>query len=309
MNLTQLDLCLYPTGTIGEALLWTLRNTCDQVRAVTLKDYQERARWLMRVLGATTQLREVTYESLIALSRERGPRAKDHSPLLHVTIKKRLILLHRALSDAEARGLLPECPKFPNLRNDGESGKRIHTPAQFAAMRARLDEPWQTWVTVGYYTAMRSFDLNRMRWRWFRLEQPFLNAAGEAIAPGQWLRHSHKTDGDDLDTCWMPMEPGLHDWLLGITPRGAPGDPVTPHWWKAVARMAAACEKADVPRISPIDLRRTRASLWLAEGKRDEWIRIAMGHKGYGKPDGSVGRPTIRSVHYFRPTAGLLSGG
>lgn len=308
--MTQLHLSIYRQGTVGEALLWTLSNTCDQVRPITLRDYQDRARWLMDVLGADTGLADVTYQRLLNLARERGPKAVNHTPLLNVTVKKRLILLHRAFSDAEARGLIAACPKFPKLHDDGAPGKRIHTPEQFAAMRAQLKEPWSTWVTVAWHTAMRPFDVNRAREHWFDPHTPFRSSSGTVAAPGSWLRHAHKTDPDDRDLCWLPMEQEFADWMASRTVRGGgPNARMWRPWWKAVARMALACERAGVPRISPIDLRRSRASIWVVEGKSDEWIRVALGHAGYSRADGSqAGRPTIRSRHYYRPTADLLAG-
>lgn len=310
----QLDLCLYRRGTLAEAIYWSLRNTCDHIRPATFIDYQERATWLLGVFGESAELADISYERLLKVSKDYGPGGARTDRLMVTTIKKRFVFLHKVMTEATGRRCLVEMPMFPKLRCDGRARKRIHTQLQFEAMRAKLDEPWQTWATIGWYTGMHTYDLNRARERWFKLDEPYRSTSGEVIAPGQWLRHNHKTDAEDEDLVWLPMDQGLHDWLSARVARGAPPDKVCGRFWKAPARIGLACEQAEVPRISPIDLRRSRASIWSAEGRSDEWIRIALGHKGHGwtGPDGEgrqrkALRPTIRTRHYYRPTVELIA--
>jgi len=327
---TQLDLCLYRQGTLAEAIYWSLRNTCDHVQPATFGDYNDRARWLIRVLctdrtcsacteGACAKhvncdLSTVTYERLLTISRDMGPRGKVADKLMTTTIKKRFVFLYKVMSEAHARGHLAVMPMFPKLRCDGRSRKRVHTAEQFAEMRHHLDEPWRTWATVGWFTGMHSYDLNRMRENWFKLDEPFTDAGGNQIAPGKWLRHNHKTDPNDEDLCWLPMEQDFHDWMSARTSRNGPTQKVTGRWYKAPVRMALACELAGVPRVSPIDLRRSRASIMSAAGHSDEYVRIWLGHKGIGwtgpGADGEqrkAQRPNIRTTHYYRPTAETFS--
>lgn len=330
---TQLELCLYQPGTIAEAIFWSLHNTCDHIANGTMDDYQERARWLLRVLTkvdgceacdkqacpkhTNCDLKSVNYERLLMLSKKYGPKGGAKFPLMMTTVKRRFVFLYKVMNEAFGRELIDKMPVFPKLRGDGRARKRIHDYKQFQAMRAQLAEPWRTWVTVGWFTGMHPYDLNRMRESWFRLDEPYKDAGGHAIAPGQWLRHNHKTDQRDEDLVWLPMENDFHAWMSARVQRGAPTDRVCGRYWKPSLKLSVACERADVPRISPIDLRRSRATIWCAAGKSDEWIRVALGHRGHGwtGPEVTAGqgerkpaRPSTRTTHYYRPSVDLIAG-
>jgi integrase len=208
-------------------------------------------------------------------------------------------------------------PRFPRLPSDGTYGTDFHVLAEFEAMRAMLPQPWDTWVTLGYWTAMRRSDLHRARWGWFDLKRPFVNHEGKEIAPGRWRRVSTKTErpGRKSDV-WLPMDPPLWNWLSKLGPREDSAY-VTGCWHRANRGMAKACWQAEVPPLSPNGFRRSAVFRWYVEGRTDEWIRVALGHVGYGHREvaasldnihrsGGLTRPTVRSRHYYAadPIAG-----
>src|SRR5580765_143219 len=138
----QLDLCLYQEGTLAEAIYWSLRNTCDHIQPATMIDYQDRARWLLRIFGYDCPLTQINYTKLLTVSKTFGPHGRDPAPLMMTTIKRRFVFLFKVMSEAHGRGIIPVMPMFPKLRSDGRARKRVHTDEQFVAMRKHLDPLW-----------------------------------------------------------------------------------------------------------------------------------------------------------------------
>ncbi len=319
----QLNLCLSARGTLSEAIHWKFANAVDHLRPPTLIDYRDRAAWLvealsveLRVPADAVPLAAIGMETLMAVAKKWGPTKHGPGKLMLTTVKKRFVLLHQIMTESMGRGIIEKLPVFPKLRNDGRARKRIHTQTEFEAMRAELPEKWQTWVTVAWTTGMRTYDVNRARENWFRIDEPFLATSGDVISPGRWLRHAHKTDGDDENTEWLPMPPGLYQWWLEKRPqRGAPHELVAGRFPSAPHVIAAACERAGVPRISPNDLRRSKASICASSGWDQNMIRILLGHKGNGWTGPGAGgemmkpqRPSVLTGHYLRPTADTFAG-
>jgi len=304
----QLDLGLIETG-LRAALEGHLKQKkrLGRIRPPTAQDYEQRIAWLVEVFGPRAQLADVTYDRLLAIAEQHGPIGRG---LKYVTISKRFAFLKWTLNEAHERGAIARVPRFPRLPSDGTYGTDYHLLGEFEAMRAMLPQPWDTWVTLGYWTAMRRSDLHRARWGWFDLERPFLDCEGKEVAPGRWRRVSTKTSRPGRNTdVWLPMDPPLWTWLTKLGP-GEPHELVTGAWHRANRGMARACYQAEVPPLSPNGFRRSAVFRWYVEGRSDEWIRVALGHVGYGHrevsrsisdahaQDGRT-RPTVRSRHYY----------
>lgn len=282
-----------------------------RLRPPTVEDYRQRIDWLLEVFGVHEDPRAITYDRLLETAEKEGPTGKG---LKFVTITKRFSLLKWALTEEHERGNIPRVPHFPRLPSDGVFGTDYHVTEEFQKMRAVLPQPWDTWVTLGHYTAMRRSDLHRARWGWFELDEPYVDTDGKEIAPGRWRRVSTKTSRrNQRNDVWLPMEVPLWEWLIKLR-RGEPHERVAGHWARANKSMAKACWRAEVPPISPNGFRRSAVFRWYKEGRSDEWIRVALGHVGYGHREiarsieeahsqGGRTRPSVRSRHYYAADA------
>jgi len=282
-----------------------------RLRPPTVEDYEQRIEWLLQVFGPKEDPRSITYDRLLEVAERCGPTGQG---LKFVTISKRFALLRWALIEEHERGAIPRVPHFPRLPSDGVYGTDYLVAAEFEAMRAQLPAPWDTWVTLGFFTAMRRSDLHRARWGWFEVDKPFVDTDGKEIAPGRWRRSSTKTKkGNQPNEIWLPMETAMWEWLVKLRP-GEPSQPVTGPWHRANRGMAKACWRAEVPPISPNGFRRSAVFRWYKDGRTDEWIRVALGHVGYGHREvarsieeahsqGGRTRPSVRSRHYYSSEA------
>lgn len=314
--MTQLEFNLFESG-MRAALEHHLRMKIrlGRIRAPTIDDYRQRIEWLCETFGSGTDLRAISYDLLLHRAEQEGPSGKG---LKFVTISKRYAFLRWTMREALERGLITRVPNFPRLPSDGTYGTDYHLLGEFEAMRAMLPPPWDTWVTLGFWTAMRRSDLHRARWSWFDLESPFVDHEGKEVAPGRWRRVSTKTARPNRNNeVWMPMDPPLWSWLSKLG-RGADHEYVAGFWHRANRSMAKACWQAEVPPLSPNGFRRSAVFRWYVEGRSDDWIRIALGHVGYGHREiaasldtvhrqGGQTRPTVRSRHYYSaaPIAGV----
>lgn len=306
----QLELSFWPRESLRSVLHDFLATQCDDLAEATRADYGERARWLTMVLGEGLDARRIDFSMLENVARRWGPKGEG---LKNVTIKRRLIFLRACLKYAQARGILVTLPMLPTkaLRDDGERRKAFHTPEQFAVFREQIVPGARRWFCdLGFWTGHHSSDLFTMTCDMFELDEPFEDASGEAIALGRYLRRNHKNPR--CQPLWLPLEPEARAALIeirdGMGSGWRKGAPITGRVWGIHRTMRAAADRAELPRVSPIDLRRSFASMLIARGYPAEYVRHALGHEGENSrtQGGESKRPTTASRHYMQFSPDLV---
>lgn len=305
----QLDLPFFGTHTVRGCLLAYLATQCDHVADATRRDYEDRAAWLMKALGEATNINVITLEVLERLVMRYGPKGEG---LMLTTLRKRLTFLLAALKYAHERGALAILPPLPRrqLKDDGRPRKSFLTPEQYdERFRPQMPPgPFRRVCDVGFWTGMHTYDLFGALCGWFRPDEPFIGPGGEVLGPGQYLRHNHKNPR--CAPVWLPMEPEFALIMRGI--RAELGARWTPHAflvgkvWNLGRTMAAASDRAQLPRVAPIDLRRSFATMLVGRGYPNEYVRHALGHEGeYSRATGRTLRPSTATRHYLQFTPGL----
>lgn len=300
----QLTLSLFGTGSLRPALESYLSTQCYEIAEATVIDYSERARWLYSVLGEWTPLEKITYPVLVKLVRQHGP---DGRGLKYVTLKKRLTFLRAALEHAYNMGEGPPPPKLPKLPDDGDRGRVVHTREEFKAFRAQLPEGrFRSLADLAYWTGMHTYDLFTMTRSDFDMgydwgvrqwgARPELQL--EAPVTGAFMRRNHKNK-----RClphWFPLEEEARGAIATILAATRPGPDalLIGRVWNIGKTFQKACDRAQVPRITPIRLRASFASRLLADGYPHEYVRLALGHVGEVRDDGTAKPATTLAKHY-----------
>ena len=246
----------YPLLTALEDFLAEARH---ELSAATIRMYTQKARHLLRVLGQDADARTLRREQVagyIAQRREDGAHQG--------TIYKELVTLRRCLTAAveAGRSTLEPQSVIPRLRNRYEPRSRFLTEAQFVALWEQLPAHRAWWLAVATFTGARRSEVER------------LVVEEHVDLDGGWLRiPGTKTERS------ARMIP-LNDFLLQLFAQHAPErGPLVRPWPNVNRDLAAACVRAEVPRVSPNDLRRTFAS-WLKQRGEDSLVVARLlGHK------------------------------
>lgn len=296
----QLSFSLFGAKRLKGAIEDYLATQCDGLADGTFDDYAERARWLYKALGEFCPLSEVTYPRLNELVRIWGPSGKG---LRHVTLKKRFVFLRAVMRHAHQMGWGPELQTLPRLRDDGERGKVIHTREQFAAFRAQL-ATWQhrTLADLAFWTGMHRLDLFETRRHHFDLFYDW----GVDGHRGAFLRRNHKNPR--MPNSWMPLEvealPVISDILSKIAP--SPHALITGKVHNISRTFYAACDRAEVPRVSLLRLRASYSTRHRAEGYDYEYVRLLLGQTGELREDGRAKQTTPLTRHYLSWTPEMV---
>lgn len=306
--MVQLSLALIPRGTVGAVFESYLRDQTDGLAAATMRDYADRAAWLCQVLGESTPAVEVDTARLVRVVAEWGP--SSSRGLLGVTVRRRLVFLRAAWKWSIALGELPASalPALPRIRNDGERRRQLHTPEQHAAMLAALPPgQWRRAAGIWFWTGMHTWDVWRSCREWIDLDYQWRDESGAVAGRGRWLRHNHKNPR--CVTEWFPMLAGFRaaaeEWLAELPP--SPSALICGRLHNPTRMFGAACVRAQVPAVAPIDYRRSCASHLLALGCSDEYARHYLGQVSPVGADGHASaRPTVLHMHYARSTPRMM---
>ena len=217
----------------------------------TVEFYRGKAGHLLRVLGAELLLSELTMglsRGYIRTRQEEG--AKDN------TILKELITLRRTLKLAHDDGLLRSDARdlVPRFRVRYQPRERWLTPAELGMLLAQLRrEDRRLWVLLACYTGARSSEVERLQWEHIDFEQ------GWVLLPGTKTAKSRRR---------VPLSPDLASALRA---QGQETGKVVAKWFRVNRDLRVACRRADIPKVSPNDLRRTFAS-WLKQAGNDSMV-------------------------------------
>jgi len=287
----QLELSVDRVGKLREAISWMIshRDCADATRA----QHFDHRRWLVEWFG-DCPVAEVTFPRVLEYIEAEKTRG-----IMVASIKKRLVTLRMALENSYRRGHLPHTIDWwPDIASDSKPGQDLWTYDQWRQGRLAFEPEQRIGVDVMFWSGMHTSDVKR--WRRSDVD----------LAKGQWLRYNTKSKADPG---WLPLPPDfariLEDWFVagGIV---ADSQRVAPDWWASPIRpMARVCQRAAMPRITQLGLRRSCVSYQFELGaaknmdmkRLSEWVAHWLGHKGDPMTSDIIRR------HYMRWTPKALA--
>lgn len=310
----QLELSLWPRGTLRACLTDYIAAVIHRLAPATLGDYQDRADWLCAQFGNARSIRELDFAAFETLVKEHGPRGRG---LMMVTLRKRLRMLRAALSYAHDHGLVDRVPRLPpQLYDDGKRGTDFYTVDQFALFAAAIPEgPGRRFHELGFWTGLHSFDVRRYERQWLDPDYAWLGDDGAIVGRGRYWRVNHKNRR--CVGVWLPMEPEFRALALRWLEEN-------PHWQdtsRVVGRVwprqtgAKAAAETGLHYVTPnTGMRRSFATMLASRDYPPEYIRQALGHEGEAWIDRQHGaapsvkttRPTTATSHYLRPSPDMI---
>jgi integrase len=256
-----------------------LRVGTRSATTATREDRIDHVRWLNHFFGTDRPLSEFNgtsgYRLLAEYVEKEGPDLGGRG-IKFVTIRKRLDTLRMAFTEAVKRGDLNALPFFPDLPRDSKPRERYLTVDEYRAIRALLLHPGPLFLDLGVWTGQHTSDIVSMTWGMVDLG----NGPGNGPGPGPafWLRRNTKNKKRPV---WLPMPDELRASLTAAyeeAPPDRPGRLIVGPWGSVRARLRRACRKLGIPRVSPIDLRRTCATWWIEKGGPKDALRQWLGH-------------------------------
>lgn len=308
--MTQLELHFLGSLSLRAALDDYFARNTEGLAEATVQEYKERAGWLLRELGEGARIDRIDYDVLDSIVR------RYSATLAHVTIKRRLVFLRAVLKFAQTRGLIEKVPALPKLRDDSSPRTVIHTVEQWGIFRSYLPPgPFRRIYDLGFWTGHHTSDLFTMTRSMLDRDRPFFDESGREIWRGGFLRRNHKNRR--CQPAWMNMQPELRLLVPELLADSGKVDGlITGSLWNVRRTFHMAADRAtsdglSVPRCSPIDLRRSCASMLVGRGYPPEYVRQLLGHAGEDSwtQGGRTTRPTTASRHYMQMTPALMSRG
>lgn len=294
----QLTLSLFGHARLRPAVEDYMANQCDSLAEATIQDYRERAAWCYHVFGEYTPLEQITYPAIYKAIQVWGPRGRG---LREITLRKRLTFLRAVLRHAYGMGhLVTSPPELPRLRDDGDRNKTVLSRTQFAAFRMALPPgPHRKLADLAYWTGMHNLDL-------FSMRRDHLDLAyvweGTNRVGAFWRRnHKNQNHANRLPDTWFPLEPGAMPAMREILDDARPGPDalLVGRVWNISRTFHKACDRAEVPRVSPLRLRASLSSRFTADGETPEMARLALAQIGEFDPRTGRPRSTTTSRHYM----------
>lgn len=250
MQAIQLSLALGEACSLGRAFAYMLRTI--ECRPATWKMHLAHTLYLIEGTGKRGGVRRpgigdrdvsrIGYPEIMAWYRNE----RLHG-LSKESCKKRLSTLKLGLLAACELRALERLPQFPSIRSDTKRGEAWWTRDEFERAIAECDdEDMAAWFTVGWWTGMRSSDINRFRWD------------DVDLVRGTWTRAATKTG---VPPALLPLEAPFRAWLEDRRQR------LNPHPRDLVVRvrqqnpnvyLRGLCERAGVTSISTKGLRHGR---------------------------------------------------
>lgn len=266
-----------------DGMVGSLHNKAEGTRAM----YREKGRRLLKSLGNpfVTDVNSDMLDKYIKLRQSEDPihgGATDH------TIQKELITVRRALKHAVKRKMLHEMPGWVEFSANYQPKQTWLTIEQFEALCLKMDtDHRKLWVSLAALGGMRAGEVERLSWAMVHFDENRIHV------PGTKTLASKRR---------VPMAPSLRARLLAVPVADRVGL-VVGAWGNVRRDLHAACVRADVPKVSPNDLRRTFGSWLVQKGHPLLTIAGLMGHSStrmlelvYGKPSSKNYEDAIASL-------------
>jgi integrase len=260
-----------PPLTLAEAVRALLQVKRLTTSEPTQKFYEDRLRIVERIAGSVP----VADWNCDAVLRYVAERQKENPKLKPVTIGKELEnLIKPALYFAIQRGVKIPDPRsyWPPLKyKKGKRKRYLHRKnfvPLFEQLKPSLHRSWLLW---GVYTGGCKGELEALTWGDIDLEAELVHIRGTKAEKRDRVLKLHRR-----------LVKWCHKSAARIRKETGRGPPPESHvlkpWTNSVRDLAAACERANIPRVTLHDLRRTFSS-WLRQaGVPDAHNAELMGH-------------------------------
>lgn len=223
----------------------------------TRRMHADHARYLVEYFG-DVPIRSIRYQGIRDYYTHELARK-----LSRESIRKRLCTLKMALDEARRRELIDNLPPWVVIKTDSRPKEGFWTLSQWESVHAVCDdEDFRTWIAAGFWTGMRSADLNR--WRWDDVD----------LWKKTWIRYATKSSRKPRAVApkTLPLPDRFHAVLLERFgrlqphPRDLVAGRNMGHPNRPIKEMA---HRAGVPLISPHGLRHS-CETYLYESGADE---------------------------------------
>lgn len=281
----QLELGINPPGCLFEALTWTIEHR--DCAPATRSQHLDHRRWLCDYFGSARNVETIGYNEVRKYIDDEVRRG-----IMRVSIKKRLVTLRMGLEDAFRRGMRKTSTEWwPEIKSDSKPGQDLWSHEQWRVGRLAFEAPQRIGIDCLFWTAMHTSDVRR----WRRSDVDLVRKL--------WRRYNTKSK---VDPTWLPLPDEfaaiLEEWFT-VAQITAPNHLVCPDFWVSpIKPMARACLRADLPRITPLGLRRSCVSYMFEIGIQkgqpadtiSQFCALWLGHKGDPRTSDIIRR------HYLR---------
>jgi integrase len=276
----------------------------------TLDDYGIRAKWLLLKIGARTPLGSITYDQLEELARKHGP--DGDGSLLYETLRQRFKFLRQVQTYAAKKKVISKADIVDRveLPKDIQHKKPVPSIAEFRMMRLALTPGRFRWLADFFmWTGHHNQDAWTLQWKHLDPDYVWLDDDGKVLARGRYWRRNQKNG--KVEEFWFPMEPEFHEAVLELfaaNPDRRPDNLVTGHVWNLRKTFNAACDRAGIPRFTPIRMRAAYARTMRSRYPR-ELVRLAMGHESHDSKTegGKTTRVDVLERHYLGPSPDVIA--
>lgn len=207
---------------------------------------------------------------------------RGNKHLTSASINKIVGILRQCLTEACERHHLPDVLKGIKRLKSRRPDVQPFSMDEVERIRSAIRVDYQDYVTVRFFTGMRTGEINGLKWKYVDFENALI-LVRETFSDGE-AEESAKTEMSIRD---IPMVPMVMDALKRQFDNRNPecpyvfasreGNPVDAHnfanrvWYPLLRYL-------DIDRRRPYQTRHTTATLMLAAGENPEWIARLMGH-------------------------------
>ena len=208
-----------------------------------------------------------------------GRTGKTLSP---ATINKIVGILRQILTEASERFGLPDACKGVKRLKARRPDVHPFSFEEVEAIRASIRPDFRNYVTVRFFTGMRTGEVNGLKWKYVDFNRELI-LVRETFSAGE-AEENAKTEMSVRDIPMLPMvKDALEAQWKARDPDSAyvfasrEGNPIDAHnfanriWYPLLRYLG-------LEKRRPYQTRHTTATLMLASGENPEWIARLMGH-------------------------------
>lgn len=207
---------------------------------------------------------------------------RGRDTLSPATTNKVFGILRQYMTEASARFDLPDAFRGVRRLKARRPDVQPFSLEEVEKIRATIRPDWRDYVTVRFFTGMRSGEINGLKWKHVDFEKGLI-LVRETFSCGE-AEQNAKTETSLRDIPMLPMvkEAMQHQWevrnpdteYVFATREGNPVDAnnFANRVWYPLLRYLG------LDKRRPYQTRHTTATLMLASGENPEWIARLMGH-------------------------------
>ncbi len=282
---------------LGGALSYLLDTVYAGRNESTVESYRQKARHLLRVLGAQTDIADIDRR---ACQEYRATRLKEGAS--HHSIHKEAVVLRLSLKEQGVEGVVPK------MKAEYKPRERFLTIEQFQAVMSHLPEKRRLWFKAACFIGARDSELAKLRWEDVDLDARVARVRGTKTKKADRHVPMHPSLVADLEAAKRSTGRVIEPWgnrrRDGCAAWWKVGGYRPPGSWTKGGKSKAGKSRSikGAPRISPNDLRRTFIS-WLKQAGVDSLAvaqvagtGVRMVERVYGKLTEDVFRAAINRL-------------